>query len=457
MFRNKKNGFTIVELALSALIVGLLTVVIATFAVDSTKLSQSAESQNAAEELYREFIHFISNTNNCTSALRTTVTAAFPVNLNFLLNPDGLRQFEVDRIVGQNSVRFSAIRLTDFRPLDAAAPSERGFLQIQLDLSRWDSQMGRDVTVQRNSIVLVTRNITDQAITKCGSSPFDLWQYSQSDPNDIYSPKAVGIGVNMPTAPLDVGRLPVLFGTSGGPQLILETNNTDKIFRTTNNADLLFGTSVRPTFGVSSGRLGIHLAPPYSAVADLRQDVDDQSALHLNHGDSNRWSFIVSGNDLRLRHNYLVADGPTNLVIYPQVLVGDDVSSAGTNNFFVDGTAGGTTGWIVASDLRLKKDIRQIQDPLKIIKKLRPVSYRYYSDPKNIIRYGFIAQEVEKILPEIVDQNGSYKKIQIDALTAVMIDAIKELHQAQRKVESEFDEFISSLCLESPNHEACHE
>ena len=57
-----------------------------------------------------------------------------------------------------------------------------------------------------------------------------------------------------------------------------------------------------------------------------------------------------------------------------------------------------------SSDRRLKKDITDL-DP-DIAKRIRPVSFRFKTEPKK--RYGFIAQEVQDVMPEAVveDDNG---------------------------------------------------
>ncbi|NJO89370.1 MAG: tail fiber domain-containing protein [Chloroflexia bacterium] len=43
------------------------------------------------------------------------------------------------------------------------------------------------------------------------------------------------------------------------------------------------------------------------------------------------------------------------------------------------------------------------------------------------VQYGLIAQEVEKVLPELVKENAEgYKAVAYDKLTALLIEAIKE-------------------------------
>jgi len=54
----------------------------------------------------------------------------------------------------------------------------------------------------------------------------------------------------------------------------------------------------------------------------------------------------------------------------------------------------------IFSDIRLKNNVKNITNGLEIINKLRPVSFTWKNNNKKTI--GFIAQEVEEILPEFV-------------------------------------------------------
>ena len=83
-----------------------------------------------------------------------------------------------------------------------------------------------------------------------------------------------------------------------------------------------------------------------------------------------------------------------------------------------------TTG----SDARLKKDIKPLTHALDSILQLEGKTYRWKEDTvSNNKDIGLIAQDVERILPELVaeDEQG-YKGIAYSKLTAVLIEAIKE-------------------------------
>ena len=88
-------------------------------------------------------------------------------------------------------------------------------------------------------------------------------------------------------------------------------------------------------------------------------------------------------------------------------------------------------GW---SDYRLKKEIVPINNALKDVLKLQGVRFSWKPDEANIIQdlpsgsqIGFIAQDIEKVFPELetTDTNG-YKLLDYAKLTPILVEAIKE-------------------------------
>lgn len=80
------------------------------------------------------------------------------------------------------------------------------------------------------------------------------------------------------------------------------------------------------------------------------------------------------------------------------------------------------------SDERVKTDIRTIENALEKVRNMRGVSYMAKADAKK--RIGVIAQEIEKIIPEVVltdDTADHYKSVDYGNIVAVLIEAIKEL------------------------------
>lgn len=79
------------------------------------------------------------------------------------------------------------------------------------------------------------------------------------------------------------------------------------------------------------------------------------------------------------------------------------------------------------SDIRVKQNISQIQNALDKVSKIG--GYTYELKNNNEVMAGVIAQEVEKVLPEAVKQNGEYLTVSYDAIISLLIEAIKELKE----------------------------
>lgn len=148
---------------------------------------------------------------------------------------------------------------------------------------------------------------------------------------------------------------------------------------------------------------------------------------------------------------YAYRSGGTTGVIF--------LNSAGSRYLYNDGTdyqmpigglivGGDITAF--ASDERLKKDIVEIQNPLDKLSQIRGVHYRHNDFaleqglPDEAF-VGVIAQEIEKVLPEVVtlapfdyegvDSSGkkisksgeNYKTVKYEKIVPLLIEAIKEL------------------------------
>ena len=122
------------------------------------------------------------------------------------------------------------------------------------------------------------------------------------------------------------------------------------------------------------------------------------------------------------------------------VIAGDSTNNLSGYNFFVNGSAAGKTVWTNTSDARLKKNIVTIPDALNKVMQLRGVNYEWIdSSVETGTRMGLIAQEVEKVVPEVVNTNGDYYSMQYAPLNALLIEAIKEQQNQINKQNERLD------------------
>ena len=155
----------------------------------------------------------------------------------------------------------------------------------------------------------------------------------------------------------------------------------------------------------------------------------------------------ANGADINLKDNGTIwgslSNDGTNFMLKPEISDGDfivkgndggseitaltmDMSAAGAATFNDNVTA--------YSDKRLKDNIETLTDGLDKVEQLRGVTYTR-DERENI---GVIAQEVEKILPEIVltaDDEMGTKSVDYSRLTAVLIEAVKDLSARVKELE----------------------
>jgi hypothetical protein len=90
------------------------------------------------------------------------------------------------------------------------------------------------------------------------------------------------------------------------------------------------------------------------------------------------------------------------------------------------------------SDKTQKTDITPITNAIETVKQLNGVKYRWI-DNHNQPSIGVIAQEIEKVLPEVVTTNeDGIKSVSYGNIVGVLIEAIKEqqvrIEELERKI-----------------------
>lgn len=111
------------------------------------------------------------------------------------------------------------------------------------------------------------------------------------------------------------------------------------------------------------------------------------------------------------------------------VINGNSTDNSNDRNFYVNGSAGGDGAWNNDSDRRLKENIETIPDALEKVKGLTGVNFEWTDNREPGKRIGLIAQDVEKVLPEVVTAGEVYS-LQYGPIVALLVEAIKE-QQAQ--------------------------
>ncbi len=107
-------------------------------------------------------------------------------------------------------------------------------------------------------------------------------------------------------------------------------------------------------------------------------------------------------------------------------VTGGDITVTGNITITGNGTA---NDWIATSDETLKTDIINIEFALDKVLSMKGHTYLRKDGDMTRRHYGFVAQEVEQIIPELVEfinEEKTLKGVNYDKVTALLVEAIKD-------------------------------
>ena len=93
------------------------------------------------------------------------------------------------------------------------------------------------------------------------------------------------------------------------------------------------------------------------------------------------------------------------------------------------------------SDYRLKENIEPIKNALDKVLNLNGVTFQYKKENDRKRYIGLIAQEVEKVLPEVVFKNDDYYGINYKLVVSTLIEAVKERQKQIENLKERLNKF----------------
>ena len=118
---------------------------------------------------------------------------------------------------------------------------------------------------------------------------------------------------------------------------------------------------------------------------------------------------------------------------------------------------GGKLGTVVSS-ARFKEEIKPMAKASEAILKLKPVSFRYKHelDPASIPQFGLVAEQVEKIAPELVarDDEGKPHTVRYDAVNAMLLNEFLKEHGVVQQQQATINELKTTVAQQEKRIEA---
>ena len=160
---------------------------------------------------------------------------------------------------------------------------------------------------------------------------------------------------------------------------------------------------------------------------------------------------------------YAVTDGSYNIIIGDSGAAADDhtirIGHSQTRTF-IDGIVGTDVGTNVpvvingagqlgteSSSIRFKQDVADMGDTSSRLMELRPVTFRYRAHPDGPLRYGLIAEEVERVMPELVvtSASGRPETVAYHELPAMLLNEVQKLRATVQAQQTEIQALKNHL------------
>jgi uncharacterized coiled-coil protein SlyX len=115
----------------------------------------------------------------------------------------------------------------------------------------------------------------------------------------------------------------------------------------------------------------------------------------------------------------------------------------------VEDLSTGQLGIGATSSARFKAEIKPMDKASEAILALKPVTFRYKQmiDPKGIPQFGLVAEEVEKVNPDLVtrDTKGEVHTVRYEAVNAMLLNEFLKAHRKMEEQEATIAQLKSTV------------
>jgi hypothetical protein len=204
------------------------------------------------------------------------------------------------------------------------------------------------------------------------------------------------------------------------------------------------------TTGIANTAIGTRAL--LSATGNYNVALGDSAGEFLSAGDNN----------IDIGYNVLGVKGESNTIrIGNTDIIATHISGisgqtvVGGAAVFVD--SHGKLGTMTAST-RFSDEIKPMDKASEAILTLKPVTFRYKReiDPRNVRQFGLIAEEVEKVAPDLVgrDEKGKIYSVRYEAVNAMLLNEFLKEHRKVQDLEKQVEKLTAGLQKVSTQLEA---
>ena len=183
-----------------------------------------------------------------------------------------------------------------------------------------------------------------------------------------------------------------------------------------------------------------------------------QALLNNTSGFNNTAIGIFAGFSITTASN-VIAIGTPGANVDNSCYIGGIAGADATGGDPVFVTGSGKLGTInPPSSARFKEEIKPMNEASEVILALNPVTFRYKKefDPKHMPQFGLVAEEVEKVNPDLVkrDRDGKLQTVRYEAVNAMLLNEFLKEHRTVQELKKEVAALTAGLQKVSAQLEA---
>ena len=315
------------------------------------------------------------------------------------------------------------------RVIDLANSIKQYVLPIASETDLGGIRVGDGLTVNPTTGVLTTNvvnigDLNDVTLTSVQEKQIIVYngtEWANTDASQVFVEMFGGDGIEITGKGTDTEVINVKAGQGifiSNDEVTVDTGNGVRIINDKVEAN------ISSPLTMQNGAISLNVNSPAYVTVGGELSVSYATGLTLNNGgalevDSSVVVFKTSQGDLNINGSALFSGS---------------VTSEGSGTF--DGGLNSTTGvfsgtvtcqdLISLSDIKLKDNVKTVESALSNVKSIRGVTFDWKKDGTK--GTGVIAQEVEKVLPDLVlGSSETQKAVNYNGLIGVLIEAVKEL------------------------------